>query len=395
LRLPNFPLALAAFAVLTPAVASADSPHVSDLVDELRGIQFRIAQGDKAAYPAQLSQLKTIGAAIAAASLETWKDKREADSLVIYILSGGSLANVEPLLKGDELIESERSLARGALAYVTNHEANGITLLNETDLTALDARLAGEVAFARSVLETKRDAKATVDLLDWARLLEPGGLVEEAALRREIALLADAKDMSRLTVLTRQYVTRFAASLYAPDFLRDLAGAIARLGLADEPANYKLLSSAVAALPPEGRREFLLNLARSGVVSARFAAAASAATEALEGSKADSPEAMRARLYLAASRLFSEAYDAAIADLKALSASELDRADASLLAAARKVAAELRIVPDLNVFNTQNAAALPDANKEKPSGPALTIAQAQDALQRTSSFASTQNGGSP
>jgi chemotaxis protein MotC len=386
---------LAAFAVLTPAVASADSPHVSDLVDELRGIQFRIAQGDKAAYPAQLSQLKTIGAAIAAASLETWKDKREADSLVIYILSGGSLANVEPLLKGDELIESERSLARGALAYVTNHEANAITLLNETDLTALDARLAGEVAFARSVLETKRDAKATVDLLDWARLLEPGGLVEEAALRREIALLADAKDMSRLTVLTRQYVTRFAASLYAPDFLRDLAGAIARLGLADEPANYKLLSSAVAALPPEGRREFLLNLARSGVVSARFAAAASAATEALEGSKADSPEAMRARLYLAASRLFSEAYDAAIADLKALSASELDRADASLLAAARKVAAELRIVPDLNVFNTQNAAALPDANKEKPSGAALTIAQAQDALQRTSSFASTQNGGSP
>ena len=395
MRLPNFPLALAAFAVLTPAVASADSAHVSELVDELRGIQFRIARGDKAAYPAQLSQLKTIGAAIAAASLETWKDKREADSLVIYILSGGSVANVEPLLKGDELIESERSLARGALAYVTNHEANAITLLNETDLTALDARLAGEVAFARSVLETKRDAKAAVDLLDWARLLEPGGLVEEAALRREIALLADAKDMSRLTVLTRQYVTRFAASLYAPDFLRDLAGAIARLGLADEPADYKLLSSAVAALPPEGRREFLLNLARSGVVSARFAAAASAATEALEGSKADSPEAMRARLYLAASRLFSDAYDAAIADLKALSASELDRADASLLAAARKVAAELRIVPDLNVFNTQNAAALPDANKEKPSGPALTIAQAQDALQRTSSFASTQNEGSP
>src|SRR3984957_10629114 len=236
---------------------------------------------------------------------------------------------------------------------------------------------------------------AIVPQLDWARLVEPGGLVEEAALRREIALLADAKDINRLTVLTRQYVTRFAASLYASDFLRDLAGAIARLGLVDDPADYKLLSSAVAALPPDGRREFLLNLAKSGVVSAHFAAAASAATEALESSKADSPDAMRARLYLAASRLFSDAYDAAIADLKTLSASELDRADASLLAAARKVAAELRVVPDLNVFNTQNAAALPDANKEKPSGPALTIAQAQDALQRTSSFASTQNGGSP
>jgi hypothetical protein len=60
------------------------------------------------------------------------------------------------------------------------------------------------------------------------------------------------------------------------------------------------------------------------------------------------------------------------------------------------VAAQLRVVPDLNVFNTENAAALPDAEKEKPSGPALTIAQAQDALQRTSSLVSTtQNGGSP
>jgi chemotaxis protein MotC len=381
---PKLASALAVFAVLAPVAAVADSAHVSDLVDELRGIQLRIAQGDKAAYPAQLNQLKTIGAAIATASPEIWANKREADSLVIYILSGGSLANVAPLLKGDALIESERSLARGALAYVTNHEADAIALLGELNLTALDVRLAGEVAFARSVLETQRDPKAAIDLLDWARLLEPGGLVEEAALRREITLLAEAKDASRLAVLTRQYAARFAASLYAPDFLRDLAGAIARLGLADEPADYKLVSSAVAPLPPDGRREFLLNLAKSGVVSGHFVAAASAATEALEGSKADSPEAMRARLYLAASRLFSDAYDAALADLKILSASELDRADASLLAAARKVAAELRVVPDLNVFNTENAVALPDADKSKPSGPALTIAQARDALQGTS-----------
>jgi chemotaxis protein MotC len=355
----------------------------------------KIAQGDKAAYPAELNQLKTIGAAIATASPETWKSKREADSLVIYILSGGSLADVTPLLKGDTVIESERPLARGALAYVTNHEADAIGLLEQTNLTAFDPRLAGEVAFARSGLETKRDATAAVELLDWSRLLAPGGLVEEAALRREIALLAEAKDATRLAMLTRQYVTRFAASLYAADFLRDLAGAVARLGLADEAVNYKLLSNAVAALPPDGRREFLLTLAKSGVISARFAAAASAATEALESSKADTPEAMRARLYLAASRLFSDAYDAAIVDLKTLSASKLDRADASLLAAARRVAAELRIAPDVGVVNAQDPAALGAADKDKPSGPALTIAQAEAALQRTSSLAPPQTGGSP
>jgi chemotaxis protein MotC len=388
--------ALSAFAAFAPAAAFADSAKVSDLVDDLRRIQLKIAQGDKAAYSAELNQLKTIGAAIATAGPETWKNKRDADSLVIYILSGGSLADVGPLLKGDALIESERSLARGALAYVTNHEVDAITLLKETNLTALDARLAGEVAFARSVLETKRDAKAAAGLLDWSRLLAPGGLVEEAALRREIALLAEAKDVTRLAMLTRQYVTRFSASLYAADFLRDLAGAVVRLGLADDPANYKLVANAVASLPPDGRQAFLLNLAKSGIVNARFAVAASAATEALESSKTDSPEAMRARLYLAAGRLFSDGYDAALADLRTLSESKLDRSDASLLSAARRVAAQLRAVPDANVFNTENAAALPDAEKEKPSGPALTIAQAQDALQRTSSLVSpAETGGSP
>jgi len=230
-------LALAAFTLLTPAAALADSAKISDLIDDLQRVQVKIAQGDKAAYPAELNQLKTIGAAIATASPETWESKREADSLVIYILSGGSLADVTPLLKGDTVIESERPLARGALAYVTNHEADAIGLLEQTNLTAFDPRLAGEVAFARSVLETKRDATAAVELLDWSRLLAPGGLVEEAALRREIALLAEAKDATRLAMLTRQYVTRFAASLYAADFLRDLAGAVARMRLADDPAN--------------------------------------------------------------------------------------------------------------------------------------------------------------
>jgi chemotaxis protein MotC len=388
-------LALTAFAALAPAVAFADSAKISDLIDELQRMQVKVAQGDKAAYSAELNQLKTIGAAIATASPETWKNKREADSLVIYILSGGSLANVEPLLKGEALIESERSLARGALAYVTSHEADAIAQLEKADLAATDARLAGELAFARSVLETKRDPKAAVNLLDWSRLLAPGGLVEEAALRREIALLAEAKDVSRLAMLTRAYVTRFSASLYAADFLRDLAGAVVRLGLADDPANYKLIASGVASLPPEERRGFLLNLAKSGIVNAHFLVAASAATEALESSESDSPEAMRARLYLAAGRLFSDSYDAAIADLRTLSESKLDRSDANLLSAARRVAGQLRVVPDLNVFNTENAVALPDADKAKPSGPALTIAQAHDALQRTSSFATPPDGGSP
>ena len=159
MSLPWPALALAAFAVLAPSAAFADPAKVSDLVDDLQRIQLKIAQGDKAAYPAQLNQLKTIGAAIAAVSPETWKDKREADSLVIYILSGGSLADVAPLLKGDAIVESERSLARGALAYVTNHEADAIGLLraNESDRARRASRGRGRVRPLRSRDEARRE----------------------------------------------------------------------------------------------------------------------------------------------------------------------------------------------------------------------------------------------
>ncbi len=387
-------LALAALALLSPAAAFADPANLTELANDLQRLQLQIAQGDKAAYAAQFIQLKTIGAAIATAKPETWKDKGAADSLVIYILSGGSLADVVPLLKSDAIVESERSLARGALAYVTNHEADAIALLGKADLSALDARLAGQVAFAHSVLETKRDPRTATELLDWSRLLAPGGLVEEAALRREITLLAEAKDVRRVAMLTRQYSTRFAASLYAADFFRELAGAIARLGLADDPANYQLLSNAAAALPPDGRQDFLLALAKSAVIYARFDAAAGAATEALRGARADTPEAARARLYLAVSQIFSDRYEAATADLQSLAASKLDRTDANLLAAARRVAAELRIAPDAPVVNAQEPSP-GDGDKDKADGPALTIKRAQDALKRTSALAPMHEGGAP
>src|SRR5208283_2275619 len=141
--------------------------------------------------------------------------------------------------------------------------------------------IAGPLAFARSVLKTRGDLRAAVADLDWARLVSPGGLVEEAALRREIALLAEAQDAPRVALLARQYADRFALSLYAPDFFRDLARLIGRTGLADGPGNYRLLSEAAAHLPANGRRDFLLTLARAAALNARFDSAAAAAGEAL------------------------------------------------------------------------------------------------------------------
>ena len=388
-RLAFLAPALAALTLMAPPHAGAEPPEpatLSTMADQVQRLQTRIAEGDRSAYPTEMDALKTMAEAISAAKPETWADRREADAVVVYVLSGGALRPVVPLIRDDKLVESERALVRGALAYVTNHEADALELLGGADLTALDVRIAGPIAFARSVLKTRKDPKAAIADLDWARLLAPGGLVEEAALRREIGLLAEAHDAPRVAQLSRQYAERFAASLYEPDFFHDLARIVARTGLAEDPANFRLLSAAVARMPAEGQRDFLLTLAHAATVGGRFDAAASAASEVLRRAAPGSVEEARGRLYLDAGRIFSDgAYDTALTDLRQISVAKLDRSDVALRAAALGVAAQLRITPDAAAVEVQAPA---DGGAGKDGEPS-TIRSAEEALRRTESLVAT------
>ena len=379
--------ALAALAVSGSPGAGAEPPApatLSTMADEVQRLQTRIAEGDRSAYPTEMDVLKTMAQAVSAATPEAWSDKREADALIVYMLSGGALAPAVPLVRDDKPAEPERALARGTLAYLTNHEADALELLGAVDLSALDVRIAGPIAFARSVLKARKDPKAAIADLDWARLIAPGGLVEDAALRREIGLLAEAHDAPRVAQLSRQYADRFAASLYAPDFFHDLALTIARTGLAETPANFRLLSAAAACLPPEGQRDFLLTLAHAATVAGQFDAAALAANEALRRAAPGSVAEARGRLYLDAGRIFSgDAYGSALAELRQISIAKLDRSDVALLAAALDVAAQLRVTPSAAAVQSLAPA---DGGAGKDSEPS-TVRSAEEALRRTESLA--------
>ena len=186
--------------------------------------------------------------------------------------------------------------------------------------------------------------------------------------------------------LSRQYAERFAASLYEPDFFHDLARIVARTGIAEDPANFRLLSAAVARMPAEGQRDFLLTLAHAATVGGRFDAAASAASEVLRRAAPGSVEEARGRLYLDAGRIFSDgAYDTALADLRQISVAKLDRSDVALRAAALGVAAQLRVTPDAAAAEAQAPA---DSGAGKDGEPS-TIRSAEEALRRTESLVAT------
>ena len=238
------------------------------------------------------------------------------------------------------------------------------------------------------MVRTRRDPKAAVADLDWARLVAPGGLVEEAALRREIALLAEARAAPRVALLTRQYADRFSASPYAPDFFRDLARLIARTGLADDPGNFRLLSEAAARMTADGRRDFLLTLAQARRRSnAQFAAAAAAAGEALRTATPGGPEEARGRLYLDAARIFSDGYDEAAGDLPGHSRRKTRpfRRGASGHGAERRRAIA-RAAPPLSPLRR------PIPATPRRTAPRATIAKAEEALRRTESLAARERG---
>jgi chemotaxis protein MotC len=261
----RFARALAATAIvagLALGAAAAAETSIAELTFDLQALQARIAAGDKAAYASQAERIAAIGAAIVAAKPDVWQSKRETDAVVIYLLSGGQPRDVVRLLESGAVPSSEIPLIRGSLAYALGNEAEAEKRLKGIDASRLPARLAGPMAFAQSVIETGSDPAKAIALLDLARLLAPGTLVEEAALRREIMLHADRRDVDSVAQLARQYASRFGASIYADSFLQTLAGALAQTGAIESAANLDKFQPFFAALNPDMRRVFLLGLAR-------------------------------------------------------------------------------------------------------------------------------------
>jgi len=377
-------LAAAAFiAALDCAAASAQS--ISDLTLDLQNLQARIAAGDKAAYASQADRISAVGAAIVAAKPEVWQSKRETDSAVIYLLSGGQPRDVVRLVESGAVPASEIPLMRGTLAYVLGNAAEAGKRLSGIDARRLPLRLAGPMAFAQSVIETSHDPAKAIELLDLARLLAPGTLVEEAALRREVILEADQHNVERVARLARQYASRFSASVYAEAFLQNLAGVLIQSGAIDSAENFSKFHPFFVTLAAEPRRGFLLGLARAAILNGRFEVVAMAAAAALDGVPSDSVDEARGKLYEATARILTPDYDAGLAELQSVVATRLERHDQELLVAARGVAAFLREPPAPSAPPpAADVAAMASANPND--AVVQTIALAEAALGRTASL---------
>lgn len=350
IRRVAFFVSLLAASPLAAADAPPDTIPPYEMVRTLQTLQTQVADGNAAAVAAQRDLLGVMEAKFLAADPVVWQDRRNARAAVTFTLSGGSPRLMRGLLAMVPPIAVDANLAAGALAYIENREDEARKRLLPLDSRSLPTSLGGQVALVQAGLVAREDLGRAVQLLDDARLLMPGTLVEEAALRREVFLVAQTGNLDRFEFLSRQYLRRFGTSIYAEDFRQRFATAIARLGIADGDDRFPRLEAILKSSDPENQRALFLQLAQAAVVHGKLSTARSAAADAAKLSPVGGSDAMRAALYDAAASIGAGNDIGEIQKrLADINNRQLGRRDADLLQAATAAAVAVGEAPAVPV----------------------------------------------
>jgi chemotaxis protein MotC len=330
--------------VCAPAEAE-EARTPAELVRSLRASQDRITRGDTEAHLAQRASLARIAGQLAATEAEAWKEPRNARAVVAFVLSGGAPAILKKLIEFGALAGIDDKLARGVLAYGESRDAEALEMLGAIDARSLDASLAGHVALAKAELIAKKDPPQALQFLDDARLLAPGSLIEEAALRRQVTIVAATGELDRFEQLSANYLRRFSRSVYADAFRLQFAVDVAARAGAGEGEHAARLQSALEALVPAERGNVYLTIAREALFRGRVALTRFAAGNAAPLFEETSTGRLQARLYEAAALVVTADLDKAAVALDKLDRAKLGEEDAELATAAGVVASEIRRLP--------------------------------------------------
>ncbi len=343
-----------------------------ELVRTLQLLQDRIARGSTQAHLAQRQLLTHIERKLIESEPETWADAANLRAAVAFGLAGGGPGVLRHILATGQVTEAETPLAQGALAYLEGREKDARAKLGGIDARTMPASLSGQLALTQSALLVRDAPVRSLELLDLARLLAPGTLVEEGALRRQIFVVAQGGSAARFEALSIQYLRRFRRSVYAGNFRQRFAAALTRLNFDSDRTRVASLERMLEEIEPESRRDLYLLVARAALEQGRRETALFAAERAAGLAGSDIHAAAQARLYRGAALIvaegrFEEGREALRGlDRAALAAGDLELLDAAL-SAANQIAARCRVSSNRRPPKPHPAA--PCRNRRPSAGP--------------------------
>lgn len=319
--------------------ASAPAPgEPYELVRTLQAVQDGIANGDMAAHSGHVALIRQIGEKFLAADASVWSNAQNGQAVVIYLLSGGGPQLVRKLPKPNV----DERLFNGALAYVEGRQDEARELLKDVKPRTLPSGLGGQVALVQGALFARSEATLAIERLDDARLLLPGTLVEEAALRREILLVGQAEDFDKFEFLTLAYIRHYRNSVYAGDFWQRFSSGLTQSSLALDERRFARIVSLLEQIDRASRLKLYFAIARSAMLRGRLAVTELAGERALVLSADASADRERAHFFRGVARVLTDEYDGGLAELKALDRSKLPERDIPLLNATVQLALDVR-----------------------------------------------------
>ena len=317
------------------------APYIA--ICDLQKLQDRIAAGDSVAAAAHAKAIAHTAVAFASAKASVWSDSRNARALVLYLFSGGDASTIVEAILPTALAKETQALYEGAVAYGLGQDDKARDRLLTIDARALPSGLGGHLALVQATLIASSDKAKAIDRLDLARLLEPGTLVEEAALRKELMLIdVGDGDLAKFTLLARRYVGSFPRSVYFANFRQLLAQAAMAAGATDDTANGLRLRQIVEVLDPPDRCHLLLAIAHDALLAGHLTMAAFTSEEAGRLARRGDTDEARAMVYFGASTIAGQRYESGRKALLSAPVGRLDENDQALRMSAIAVADMIR-----------------------------------------------------
>lgn len=334
-------LAFAGFGLAATAAHAADEylqPY--QMVRSLQLVQDRIADGDHAALPMQRKLLEMIDGRFRSADAAEFGDARNVDALMIYAMSGGNPATIADTIARVEMDETDRQASAGILGYLLGDVAQARKAMGSIEPARHHAEVAAFLSLVKGSILGVENAAAGIAVLDRARLESPGTLVEEAALRRIIALTVAAQDTTKFLSASEQYARRFLRSPYASQYAESFVSGVIALRQFD--LDLAAVESAIGWMTQEQARTVYLRLARRAAIDGDTELLDFASGRTGPGNDGlPDEEDPRDALYSSISSVTSDTVDQVLTRLQELDSSRLSAKDRALLEAAKTIAHEV------------------------------------------------------
>jgi chemotaxis protein MotC len=321
----------------------SDSLEPYQMLRSLQFVQDSVVMGDHSAGEMQRFMLSTIDRRLRSINSKVFDDPRNVDAALIYAMSGGNPATLEYLVSRDTVGHFDTRVADVLRKYLSGRGLLVANSLNAMVPEYKDQRIGAYLALVAGNVMIAKDPKQALGFYDWARLIAPGTIVEEAALRRSVAVAVEGDHVDEAMGYSRRYARRFSHSPYAGQFADLFVQLVVNhFGKVTEED----IESTLEFMDADRAQEVYLRIARQATINGKATLAGMAAQKAKDrGKDRPSPGGSVAKLYSGVANLSMGRIEGVVETLRDLPEEGLTAEDRALRDAAQRVAEQVLQTP--------------------------------------------------